>query len=117
MDQDKLRGKLRRNLKVLHDGIPAPQQKGKDLIPSHAEALSVDLRVDAYPRCELTYDEALAYLRHDVLRIDAPKGIVLVTYRGVPLGFVKNIGNRANNLYPAEWRIRTTYTTPFELLK
>jgi NOL1/NOP2/fmu family ribosome biogenesis protein len=22
------------------------------------------------------------------------------------LGFVKNLGNRANNMYPREWRIR-----------
>ena len=35
-----------------------------------------------------------------------------VTYKGAPLGFVKNIGNRANNLYPAEWRIRKN---PLEL--
>ena len=34
------------------------------------------------------------------------RGIVLVTYNGVPLGFVKNLGNRANNMYPQEWRIR-----------
>ena len=32
-----------------------------------------------------------------------PRGFVLLTYGGYPLGFVKNIGNRANNLYPAEW--------------
>jgi hypothetical protein len=24
----------------------------------------------------------------------------------VPLGFVKNLGNRANNYFPKEWRIR-----------
>ncbi|MDC2687911.1 hypothetical protein PO256_17190, partial [Bacteroides ovatus] len=34
---------------------------------------------------------------------------VLLTYRHIPLGFVKNIGNRANNLYPQEWRIRSGY--------
>jgi len=34
---------------------------------------------------------------------------VLLTWQGEPLGFVKNIGNRANNLYPNEWRIRSGY--------
>ena len=29
---------------------------------------------------------------------------------GHPLGQAKNIGTRANNLYPKEWRIRTTHT-------
>ena len=37
---------------------------------------------------------------------DTPKGYVLISYQGHPLGFAKNIGNRANNLYPTEWRIR-----------
>lgn len=37
------------------------------------------------------------------------KGMVLLTYAGLPVGFVKNIGNRANNLYPQEWRIRSGY--------
>ena len=33
-----------------------------------------------------------------------------MTYKGIPLGFEKNIGNRANNLYPAEWKIKSTHT-------
>ena len=79
----------------------------------HALALSTTYQRGTYPEYELTYDEALAYLRREALRIKAPRGIVLVTFKGVPLGFVKSVGNRANNLYPQEWRIRTTYTTPF----
>ena len=40
---------------------------------------------------------------------DTPRGIVTVTYKGENLGPVKNIGNRANNLYPKPWRIKTTH--------
>ena len=60
---------------------------------------------------ELTYPEALKYLRGEalVLPADTPRGIVNVTYRGIALGPVKNIGNRANNLYPKAWRIKTTH--------
>ncbi|MDE5915967.1 MAG: hypothetical protein K2G71_05265, partial [Duncaniella sp.] len=36
-----------------------------------------------------------------------PRGFVLLTNRQRPLGFVKNIGNRSNNLYPAPWRIKS----------
>ncbi|MBO5014861.1 MAG: rRNA cytosine-C5-methyltransferase, partial [Bacteroidaceae bacterium] len=56
-------------------------------------------------------EQAIAYLRKEGLVLDAsvPRGYVLVTYKQVPLGFVKNIGNRANNLYPQEWRIRSGY--------
>ncbi len=60
------------------------------------------------PRVELTREDALRYLRREaiVLPPDTPRGHVVVTYEKLPLGFVKNIGTRANNLYPKEWKIR-----------
>ena len=108
--------KVRRNLHTLLCGIPEPEQTPKGPVPSHILALSTSCPRGNWPEYELTYTEALAYLRREALRIEAPRGIVLVTFRGIPLGFVKSVGQRANNLYPQEWRIRTTYTTPFSLL-
>ena len=60
---------------------------------------------------DVDYAEALKYLRGEamVLPPDTPKGIVTITYQGQPLGPVKNIGNRANNLYPKPWRIKSTH--------
>ena len=66
---------------------------------------------------ELTYNEALQYLRREALRVEAPRGPVTLCYRGLVLGPGKGVGNRINNLYPDSWRIRTTYTTPFSLLE
>jgi len=62
-------------------------------------------------QAELTYAQAMAYLRHEALVLppDTPRGLVEVCFMGHPLGLVKNIGNRANNLYPKEWRIKTTH--------
>ena len=59
----------------------------------------------------LSYQQAIAYLRGEalVLSDETPCGIIEVTFMGIPLGQVKNIGNRANNLYPKPWRIKTTY--------
>lgn len=59
----------------------------------------------------VSYEQAIAYLRKEAVTLPAtaPRGYVLLTYRNIPLGFVKNIGNRANNLYPQEWRIRSGY--------
>lgn len=95
-------------LRILSDGHPVGIQKGKSIIPAHAEALLAGLPADRYARVELTHDEALRYLHHEavVLPDTAPRGFVIVTYNQIPLGFVKNIGNRANNLYPQEWKIR-----------
>ena len=68
------------------------------------------------PRIELSYNEALQYLRREAVRVPAPRGMVLLCYKGYVLGPGKCVGNRINNLYPEQWRIRTTYTTPFSLL-
>lgn len=60
------------------------------------------------PHVELQYDDAIRYLQGEALCLapDTPKGLVVLTYLSHPLGMAKNIGTRANNLYPKEWRIR-----------
>ena len=98
--------RLTKALYPLYMGEPQYEKKGNKQIPHHALAMSRHLAKDAYPTVELGLDDALRYLRREALRIDAPRGYVLVTYDGLPLGFVNNVGNHANNLYPAEWRIR-----------
>lgn len=101
---------LREKLNPVSCGIGLGTKKGKDFIPSHALAMSTELNADAFPCCEIAPDEAIAYLRRETVFLpDAPKGFVLLTHKNEPLGFVKNIGNRTNNLYPQEWRIRSGY--------
>ena len=65
----------------------------------------------SYFKVDLDYKSAIAYLRGEALVLpeDTPRGIVEVSFMGFPLGQMKNIGSRANNLYPKEWRIRTTH--------
>ena len=78
---------------------------------SKLKVLQTDLPKGDFPHVDLPYSEALRYLRGEalVLPADTPRGIVTVTYKGFVLGPVKNIGNRANNLYPKPWRIKTTH--------
>ncbi len=96
-------------LRVMHAGVELGEQKGKDIIPSESLALSTSLNRQAFPMAELDLTTAIAYLRHEpiMLSADTPRGYVVVTYRSLPLGFVKNLGNRTNNLFPQEWRIRS----------
>ena len=98
----------KRTLKVIHAGIELAASKGKSLQPCHCLAMSNYLNPKAFPIAEVDDAQAIAYLRTEALQLspDTPKGFVLLTYRSHPLGFVKNIGSRANNLYPGEWRIR-----------
>ena len=96
-------------LHVLHDGTDIqPTTKGRKTIPAHAEALLASSVGGSKPSVPLDLDDALRYLRHEALVLppDAPRGYVVVTYQGLPLGYVNNIGQRANNLYPKEWKIR-----------
>ena len=76
---------------------------------SIAEALSATVNNGSYPTVDVSLDMALAYLSREaiVLPKDTPRGQMLITYKGYALGFVKNIGNRANNLYPQFWAIRS----------
>ena len=109
---------LRSSLRILQAGVDVAELKGKDWIPAHGLAMSIALDPDAFAREEIGREQAINYLRKEavVLSEAAPRGIVLLTYKQIPLGFVKNIGNRANNLYPQEWRIRSGYL-PEEVLE
>ena len=102
---------LQQQVPVGAAGISVATLKGKDCIPTQALALCNSFSQEAFPMFELTYEQAIAYLRKEVLVLppSVPRGYVAVTYRHYPLGFVKNIGNRANNLYPSEWRIRSGF--------
>ncbi len=102
--------KLQRTLHVLQGGVLVSELKGRDWVPAHALALCTDYVRGTYPEVALDYPQAIAYLRREVVRCAAPRGFVLLTYGGIPLGFAKSVGNRLNNMYPQEWRIRTTYT-------
>ena len=94
-------------VRIVGRGITAAELKGKEWAPASELVLSCAWRRDVFPYTELPEEEALRYLRREALALeDVPKGYVAVGYRGVPLGLVKNIGKRANNLYLSRWKIK-----------
>ena len=104
---------LCQKLRVLHCALPIAEVKNNKLLPLHSLAMSVELEPSAFRRVEVEKEKALLYLHREALQFAGePVGYLVLMYKGAPLGFVKNIGNRANNLYPAEWRIRKN---PLEL--
>lgn len=102
---------LKESLNPVHAGIVLGTLKGKDIIPAHSIALSANLNTDAVNCYEVDQLQAIAYLRREaiVLGQDAPRGNLVLVYKGMALGWIKNLGTRANNLYPQEWRIRSGY--------
>jgi 16S rRNA C967 or C1407 C5-methylase (RsmB/RsmF family)/NOL1/NOP2/fmu family ribosome biogenesis protein len=98
---------LNQNLKIISTGTRICIAKKNGYVPDHQLALSENIRKDAFPAYELDYNNALRYLRRDnFIPIGIPKGWFIPTYKGVNMGFCNNIGNRVNNYYPIDWRIR-----------
>ena len=97
--------------RIVTAGIRIGEIKGKDILPAHSLAMSTSLNREAFTTVEINWEDAVKYLKKEVLLLpeETKKGYVLVCYNGFPLGFVKHLGNRANNLYPQEWRIRSGY--------
>ncbi|MEG1915745.1 MAG: rRNA cytosine-C5-methyltransferase [Muribaculaceae bacterium] len=100
---------LRNSLKVIYFGTHIATFKGRDTMPTQALALSTELNAKAFCVNEVNYLTAIAYLRGEAITIDADRGYCLITNESQHIGFVKNLGSRANNLYPREWRIRSGY--------
>ena len=96
-------------VRTLTAGVLLAEEKGAKLIPQHALALSAARAEGAFPTAELDRQTAIAYLRREAIALppDVPRGYVVVTFDRLPLGFVNNLGQRANNLYPDPWKIKT----------
>lgn len=103
------------SLNIIKAGtMPGELVHGK-IIPSHDLAMSVLINREQWRLYEATWDEAIDFLRMaDFVPRISEHGRVLVCYRNVPLGFVNNLGNRANNGYPQGWRIRMEKRDTFE---
>lgn len=99
--------RMKERLNVVSMGVNTALVKGKDLIPQQSLALSLSLNRNQFAEVEVESATALSYLKTETIQLpDAPRGFLLLTYKGIPLGWVKNVGNRCNNLYPSAWRIR-----------
>jgi 16S rRNA C967 or C1407 C5-methylase (RsmB/RsmF family)/NOL1/NOP2/fmu family ribosome biogenesis protein len=94
-------------LSVVREGVAVAEVKGSDCVPHAALALSTALNPDAFPAVDLDLRRAQQFLKKEsIAGTPQRKGFELIRYSGLPLGFIKNLGNRCNNLFPQEWRIR-----------
>ena len=93
-------------LAVIYSGVAMGQVfKGK-LKPDGALALYAGVNHDAVACCEVDEQEALKFLRkQDMDAAQFSEGVNMVLYGGRPLGFVKRVGARVNNMYPNSLRI------------
>ena len=98
---------LNKSLKCMHSGLLLGEMKGSDFIPAASMALSKALDKDSVEIIDVDYNTSILFLRKEAIFLpEAKRGYLLICYKGQSLGWVKNMGNRCNNLYPQEWRIR-----------
>ena len=98
---------LQKRLHVRKAGIKLGVLARNELVPDHALALST-LYHPSIARVDLNREQAIAFLRKELFEIDQlTKGWLMCFYKDLPIGWIKSLGNRFNNYYPKEWRIRS----------
>ena len=100
---------LEANLRILYQGCEIAEiiNRKSKLLPSLA--LWQGLNKANCALLDTDRMTALTFLKKEDIPVP-PKTAewLLVTYRGQGLGWCKHLGNRLNNYYPKEWRIRMT---------
>jgi 16S rRNA C967 or C1407 C5-methylase (RsmB/RsmF family)/NOL1/NOP2/fmu family ribosome biogenesis protein len=100
-------GFLSRNLRVIQKGTAVATVKHEKLIPEHAFALSNEINKKHFQVIAVDEGQAINYLRKETLMLPSEKkGFALLQFQDTPLGWINHLGNRINNLYPSNWRIR-----------
>jgi 16S rRNA C967 or C1407 C5-methylase (RsmB/RsmF family)/NOL1/NOP2/fmu family ribosome biogenesis protein len=100
-------------LNIVTRGVAVGTVTRNKVIPEHSLAMSFNLNHEAFPVIDVEKDEALKYLAKETIASrDAERGFALIRYQENYLGFVNRLGNRLNNLYPANWRIRMNIKAP-----
>jgi 16S rRNA C967 or C1407 C5-methylase (RsmB/RsmF family)/NOL1/NOP2/fmu family ribosome biogenesis protein len=92
-------------LYVVQPGVQVGKVIRGELIPGHALAMSADIVLSDEP-IQVSEQTALAYLRGESIEVQANNGWHRVAFQDYVLGWIKVVGNRANNYYPKEWRVK-----------
>lgn len=91
----------------LFGGLVGTLRRGL-MIPHHHLSMIPGLPSNNIERFEVDKEDAICYLKRAELRLQIKKASArkLISYKTQPLGWVKPLGNRINNYYPVNWRIR-----------
>lgn len=105
--QKEMLGLLNTSLRIKKFGIDMGQVIREELIPEHALAMA-NIPHHQFEEIHLSKEEAIQYLQKKDFNLNTTaKGWHLMKFEDAFLGFAKLMGNRMNNAYPKEWRIRS----------
>lgn len=97
---------LHSHLRIIKMGTELGEISRKGLIPNEALALDSSILSNQVQNIDLNRDQALHYLKGETFNLEGTHGFHTVSFEGTRLGWIKHLGNRFNNLFPKEWRIR-----------
>lgn len=98
---------LETQARVIYKGCEAVEINNKKLKFLPPLALYNGIQKEQCNLYEADLSTALTYLKKEDIQVPAAAGEwILITYQGIGLGWGKSLGNRLNNYYPKEWRIR-----------
>jgi NOL1/NOP2/sun family putative RNA methylase len=99
--------KIYQHLWVVHAGVQVAEFFHHKVNPSEHLALFQGFNQAVFESQQTDLTTALKFLRKEEIEIeDGKQGWILISYEGLPLGWVKKSGNKTNNHYPKEWRLR-----------
>jgi 16S rRNA C967 or C1407 C5-methylase (RsmB/RsmF family)/NOL1/NOP2/fmu family ribosome biogenesis protein len=98
-------GYFSKKLKLVKKGIVLGQIMHKVCMPDHELAMYYGLK-STIPYINVSLVDAIKYLKKDTIELlDCAKGLYIVRFEGIALGWIKNLGNRSNNYYPTKYRL------------
>jgi 16S rRNA C967 or C1407 C5-methylase (RsmB/RsmF family)/NOL1/NOP2/fmu family ribosome biogenesis protein len=94
-------------LRIHSIGQMVGTQKDKLFLPSEQLSFYQNINLSSFYFEELEHELAIQYLNRQALPIKSNnKGYVLLRFKGMVIGLGKYAGNRINNLFPNEWKLR-----------
>jgi len=100
---------IQNHLNIYSVGTRVCEKNEKLVLPSDHLPFSWLCNADAFEIKSLEMQEAISYLGKNAIPHQSKnKGYVCLQFEGVNLGLGKLAGNRINNLFPNEWRLRRT---------
>jgi 16S rRNA C967 or C1407 C5-methylase (RsmB/RsmF family)/NOL1/NOP2/fmu family ribosome biogenesis protein len=95
------------HLQTYQIGTSIGHLSGSLLLPSDKLVFSQIFNPTVFDSLDLSYEESLSYLGKQVIpKVSSQKGYVVLKYNHINIGLGKFAGNRINNLYPNEWKLR-----------
>ncbi len=97
---------LASQLRIVYAGVEVAELVRTQANPLPPLAFCTHINTEAFASESLTLEQALRYLRKDELTLEPGTGWKRMQYQDASLGWLKQIGHRANNYFPNEWRLR-----------